>query len=265
MGHDAGAVRARPLGLPVAVGELPHPRGDHDRRRRAARRVRTRGPATGVGPRDAACSRGPGGSPTDELPSAIEEFVREEAGREGTSVVIGPPGVPGAVPASETKGLEFDAVLVVEPERIIADGPRGAAELYVALTRATQRLGVLHQGPLPQALTGLSEKSHAPPCLPRLQDEERTTDEHSTRGDRQPTRRADPGRRRRRADRPVLPRITGIGRRRTRSGRGSTPDQTPCWPRRRPSSTTSWPATGRISTCRPRCAATICSAGSGTG
>ena len=92
-----------------------------------------------------------------ELHSAIEEFVQQEAGREGTSVVIGPAGVPGTVPASETKGLEFDAVLVVEPERIVADGPRGAAELYVALTRATQRLGVLHKGPLPQALTGLSE------------------------------------------------------------------------------------------------------------
>jgi DNA helicase IV len=93
----------------------------------------------------------------NELPAAIEEFVRDEAGREGTSVVIGPPGVPGAVVPSATKGLEFDAVLVVEPARILADGPRGAAELYVALTRATQRLGVLHQGSLPQALTGLTE------------------------------------------------------------------------------------------------------------
>jgi DNA helicase IV len=93
----------------------------------------------------------------DELPAAIEQFVREEAGREGTSVVIGPPGVPGTVVASQTKGLEFDAVLVVEPERILADGPRGAAELYVALTRATQRLGVLHHRPLPPALTGLAE------------------------------------------------------------------------------------------------------------
>lgn len=92
----------------------------------------------------------------DELPAAIEEFVRDEAGREGTSVVIGPPGVPGAVAPSETKGLEFDAVLVVAPERILADGPRGAAELYVALTRATQRLGVLHHGPLPRPLTGLA-------------------------------------------------------------------------------------------------------------
>ena len=93
----------------------------------------------------------------DELPTAIEEFVRDEAARVGTSVVIGPPGVPGAVVAAETKGLEFDAVLVVEPERILAGGPRGAAELYVALTRATQRLGVLHHGPLPRALAGLAE------------------------------------------------------------------------------------------------------------
>ena len=92
----------------------------------------------------------------DELASAIAEFVRDEAARVGTSVVIGPPGVPGTVPASETKGLEFDAVLVVEPQRILAAGPRGAAELYVALTRATQRLGVLHHDPLPPALASLA-------------------------------------------------------------------------------------------------------------
>lgn len=92
----------------------------------------------------------------DEIASAVEEFVRDEATRDGTSVVIGPPEVPGAVAPSETKGLEFDAVLVVEPARILADGDRGAAELYVALTRATQRLGVLHTEPLPEALNGLA-------------------------------------------------------------------------------------------------------------
>nr|WP_276571124.1 RNA polymerase recycling motor ATPase HelR [Kibdelosporangium phytohabitans] len=91
------------------------------------------------------------------LAAAIDEFVRDEAGREGTSVVIGPPGVPGTIPASDTKGLEYDAVLVVNPDEILADGPRGAAELYVALTRATQRLGVLHQGPLPRVMAGLTE------------------------------------------------------------------------------------------------------------
>ncbi|WP_258341236.1 RNA polymerase recycling motor ATPase HelR [Saccharopolyspora gregorii] len=93
----------------------------------------------------------------EELPAAVAEFTRAEADREGTCVVIGPPDVPGAVPASETKGLEYDAVLVVDPDRILADGPRGAAELYVALTRATQRLGVLHREPLPRALSGLVE------------------------------------------------------------------------------------------------------------
>ncbi|AQA23345.1 phoH-like family protein [Rhodococcus sp. MTM3W5.2] len=100
---------------------------------------------------------------TDQMGSAIEEFIRDEAGREGTSIVIGPAGMPGTVAASETKGLEFDAVLVVEPERILADGPRGAAELYVALTRATQRLGVLHHGPLPRALAGLDETGTSAP------------------------------------------------------------------------------------------------------
>ena len=93
----------------------------------------------------------------DEIQIAIEQFVADEAGYEGTSVVIGPSGVPGTVPPSETKGLEFDAVLVVEPERILATGSRGAADLYVALTRATQRLGVLHREDLPPALAGLVE------------------------------------------------------------------------------------------------------------
>jgi DNA helicase IV len=104
--------------------------------------------ATGVAPWSRQVNNG-------QLFTAMAEFVDDEARREGTSVVIGPAGVPGAVPPSETKGLEFDAVLVVEPERILAEGTRGAADLYVALTRATQRLGVLHEGPLPPALSGL--------------------------------------------------------------------------------------------------------------
>ena len=46
----------------------------------------------------------------------------------------------------QAKGLEFDSVLVVEPGRY------GTSDLYVALTRATQRLGVLHTGELPASL-----------------------------------------------------------------------------------------------------------------
>ncbi|MDY6997259.1 MAG: RNA polymerase recycling motor ATPase HelR [Actinomycetota bacterium] len=90
----------------------------------------------------------------EELAAAIAGFADAEGERPGTSVVIGPPGVPGAQPPSSTKGLEFDAVLVVEPARILAEGPNGAADLYVALTRATQRLGILHCEPLPAPLAG---------------------------------------------------------------------------------------------------------------
>ncbi len=47
---------------------------------------------------------------------------------------------------AQAKGLEFDTVLVVDPDGIVAESPRGHSDLYVALTRATQRLGVLRAG-----------------------------------------------------------------------------------------------------------------------
>ncbi|MET7403164.1 ATP-binding domain-containing protein [Dactylosporangium sp. NPDC005572] len=43
---------------------------------------------------------------------------------------------------AQAKGLEFDGVVVADPDGIVAESPRGASDLYVALTRATQRLGV---------------------------------------------------------------------------------------------------------------------------
>jgi DNA helicase IV len=51
----------------------------------------------------------------------------------------------------DAKGLEFDAVILVEPSQIW-ERPGGPAELYIALTRATQRLIVLHEQPLPPVL-----------------------------------------------------------------------------------------------------------------
>jgi DNA helicase IV len=59
---------------------------------------------------------------------------------------------------SQAKGLEFDSVLLVDPAQILADSPNGLSELYVALTRATQRLGVLHPGPLPEVLSRLESR-----------------------------------------------------------------------------------------------------------
>ncbi|WP_117212816.1 HelD family protein [Allorhizocola rhizosphaerae] len=44
----------------------------------------------------------------------------------------------------EAKGLEFDSVVVVDPGRIVAESPRGYNDLYVALTRATQRLTLVY-------------------------------------------------------------------------------------------------------------------------
>ena len=44
------------------------------------------------------------------------------------------------VPASEARGLEFDGVVVMNPEEIVAARPGGERDLYVALTRATKRL-----------------------------------------------------------------------------------------------------------------------------
>ncbi|MFI6375030.1 HelD family protein [Streptomyces sp. NPDC050546] len=105
---------------------------------------------------------------TDDLPGAVAKAVEELTPAEGRLAVIAPrdlhrglaarlDGVTaGAEPdltqavvlldPRQAKGLEFDSVLVVEPGRY------GTSDLYVALTRATQRLGVLHTGELPKSL-----------------------------------------------------------------------------------------------------------------
>jgi DNA helicase IV len=54
--------------------------------------------------------------------------------------------------ASAANGLEFDSVVVVEPAAIAADTARGLRTLYVALTRPTQRLTVVHAAAPPAAL-----------------------------------------------------------------------------------------------------------------
>ena len=56
------------------------------------------------------------------------------------------------VPVSLVKGLELDAVIVVEPARIVADQEHGLRALYVALTRSTQRLSIVHTSDLPPCI-----------------------------------------------------------------------------------------------------------------
>ena len=58
----------------------------------------------------------------------------------------------GVIGPTDAKGLEFDHVIVVEPGALVRPDPAGLRLLYVALTRATQTLDVVHAGPLPEAL-----------------------------------------------------------------------------------------------------------------
>jgi len=59
-------------------------------------------------------------------------------------------GIPLLTPR-EAKGLEFDHVIVVEPA-LVAEREQGLRELYVALTRPTTTLVVVHSRPLPPEL-----------------------------------------------------------------------------------------------------------------
>ena len=54
--------------------------------------------------------------------------------------------------ADAANGLEFDSVVVVEPGLIAGETARGLRTLYVALTRPTQRLSVVHLAPPPAPL-----------------------------------------------------------------------------------------------------------------
>jgi hypothetical protein len=56
------------------------------------------------------------------------------------------------LPVDLANGLEFDAVVVVEPAAIVEESPQGLRALYVALTRPTRRLAIAHTRPLPTSL-----------------------------------------------------------------------------------------------------------------
>lgn len=110
--------------------------------------------STGVAPRFERVTAG-------GLTDAVRAAVRRETPEEGRLAVIAPPELRARLVGfhaadapdltgrvvfltpREAKGLEFDTVIVVEPALI------GGSDLYVALTRATQRLAVLHTTALP--------------------------------------------------------------------------------------------------------------------
>ena len=132
----------------------------------------------------AAAPGGPGLDGAAELGATVALVVAEElagltAAEEGRLAVIAPAArqaelaaaIPGAVAGdraealdapvalltvAQAKGLEFDRVVLADPAGIIAQSPRGGHDLYVAITRATHRLAVVHEGDLPPLLAGLA-------------------------------------------------------------------------------------------------------------
>ncbi len=140
--------------------------------------------ASGHRPRVVSAAR-PGGFPRSEqlvesVTAAVLADLRDGPG--GTSAVIAPPsllddvlaglrrsGVPFGTAGREAldqqltvlgvddaKGLEFDSVTVVEPNRMVGESPQGLRSLYVAFTRATQRLTIVHSEPLPSSLASVA-------------------------------------------------------------------------------------------------------------
>ncbi|KUG61203.1 AAA family ATPase [Kocuria rosea subsp. polaris] len=81
----------------------------------------------------------------------------------GTALAGALPGLVGAgvrrldrqvvvLSAWDAKGLEFDSVVVVEPQALVEEVGGGVGNLYVAMTRPTQRLRVVAARPLPAGL-----------------------------------------------------------------------------------------------------------------
>jgi DNA helicase IV len=102
----------------------------------------------------------------DELIGAALREAGDLAARDGLLAVIAPRSLAAETPTGDAfdeasvpvltprqaKGLEFDHVVVVEPAAIAEDGEQGLRELYVALTRPTKTLVVVHARPLPEGL-----------------------------------------------------------------------------------------------------------------
>ena len=88
----------------------------------------------------------------DELARAVTAVLPETA--IGADPDLTSPVV--VLTVRQAKGLEFDSVLIADPAQLLADSPRGLNDLYVALTRATQRVGVVHAGTIPAVLARLS-------------------------------------------------------------------------------------------------------------
>jgi DNA helicase IV len=88
----------------------------------------------------------------DDLCDPISDALQERGFDHGRAASSGLDQSLTVVPVSVVKGLELDAVVVVEPSQIVRGQEHGLRALYVALTRSTQRLSIVHYDDLPQPL-----------------------------------------------------------------------------------------------------------------
>lgn len=101
-------------------------------------------------------------------PDSQRDELEDELDQQGVQYTDASTGVLGAaislVSPSGSKGLEFDAVVVVDPEAIVESGTDGYRLLYVALTRTTKYLTIVHTGtpvPRPDGLPPQAQGRHA--------------------------------------------------------------------------------------------------------
>ncbi len=100
--------------------------------------------------------RDPGGTlaiiASDSVLPRFYPQLEQEFGRDVGLGAVGLARPIAVLTPQEAKGLEFDSVVVVEPLTIVSEIPRGAAALYVAMTRPTQRLRLVTTDSLPEGI-----------------------------------------------------------------------------------------------------------------
>ena len=134
----------------AADRQLPHPSRDHGGHRSPPGRDR---------PRTAAAAAKSEGRLAVIVPDTLVAELGDVVSRAVPGVSFGEsPDLTSPVVvlgARQAKGLEFDSVLIADPAAILAGSSCGRNDLYVAMTRTTQRLGVLHPGRPPAELATL--------------------------------------------------------------------------------------------------------------
>jgi DNA helicase IV len=93
----------------------------------------------------------------EAIRSVVESAVRSTLGDDASALLAGGTDARIVVLSpAEAKGLEFDVVVLVGPDEVTADAPgqSGASDLFVAMTRPTRELVVVHRGSLPAGIAG---------------------------------------------------------------------------------------------------------------